>query len=148
MGNLTLISSDVVTDGNDPYRLASPVINGTRIDEMCKGVLNCAIEAKTLKKCEDCNHSIVCFNFLQMTFSKYYICKVIIVLYIQQFILCKGYFGNKQSDESCVCNLGLVYFPHLSWYLLNATGCHCADLWSQVSINITRLLSILVCKIQ
>ena len=70
MGNLTLISSDVVTDGNDPYRLASPVINGTSIDAMCKGVLKCAIEAKTSYKCEDCNHSVVGFNSICMTYDE------------------------------------------------------------------------------
>ena len=73
VGNFTLISSDVITDGIDPYRLSSPVLNGTKIDAMCKGVLSCAIEAKTSYKCEDCNHSTVGFKLLYMTHNEYII---------------------------------------------------------------------------
>ena len=46
--------------------LSSPVINGTRIEAMCKDVLQCAIDARETHKCEDCNQSLVyILNFVK-----------------------------------------------------------------------------------
>ena len=59
VGSLSLVTPDVVTDGNEKYKLTSPVLNGSRIDEICKDVLKCSASAKTQNKCEDCNQSTV-----------------------------------------------------------------------------------------
>ena len=59
VGSLSLVTPDVVTDGTEKYKLASPVLNGSRIDDICKDVLKCSESAKTQNKCEDCNQSTV-----------------------------------------------------------------------------------------
>ena len=58
-GKFKLIAGDVISDGNDQIRLASPVINATRIDDLCANVLKCVDEARESYGCEDCNHSVV-----------------------------------------------------------------------------------------
>ena len=59
VGSLSLVTPDVVTDGSEKYKLTSPVLNGSRIDDICKDVLECSESAKNTNKCEDCNQSTV-----------------------------------------------------------------------------------------
>ena len=57
--NYKLVTSDVVSDGTDQLKLATPVINATLIDDLCADVLQCENEAREKYSCEDCNHSTV-----------------------------------------------------------------------------------------
>ena len=57
--NYKLVTSDVVSDGTDQLKLATPVINATLIDDLCADVLQCENDAREKYSCEDCNHSTV-----------------------------------------------------------------------------------------
>ena len=68
VGSLSLVTPDVVTDGNEKYKLTSPVLNGSRIDEICKDVLKCSESAKTQNKCEDCAKRFIMSALLHIGF--------------------------------------------------------------------------------
>merc|ERR1712179_217029 len=70
-GKFKLVANDVISDGNDQLRLASPVINATRIDDLCASVLKCVDEARDSYGCEDCNHSVVTSETSTLTKAVY-----------------------------------------------------------------------------
>ena len=128
-GKFKLIANDVISDGNDQLRLASPVLNATRIDDLCASVLKCVDEARDSYGCEDCNHSVVSsFDIDYWDKNQSYIIFTNETMYEISYINI-GDFRNKYFDESCLRNLGLVDFSNISGYIFYATGSHCADIW-------------------